>query len=331
LEKTIRALLNDSILKEAAGIYGFDHGGLTDLHGFQNFVYRARRDSQMYILRIAHSSHRSLEMTEAELEWIQYLVRHGVNAAAPITSIEGKLAGRVNLDDSYFVVTAFEKAEGGKPDGMTFMENNDMIRKLGRLTGKIHALSKKFPADKRGLQRKNWNENHYLSKFADYIPAPYTHVIEKTNQFMDGLHSLPRDPDGFGLIHGDINFNNFHVYNGELTLFDFDECEYNWYVADIANPLFYVTPLPSDGEDKRNRAAKRFYDHFMDGYARENTLDALWLKRMPQFLRLREILVYSGAFRSLDLNDLHPWSKEMLETTTRNLEHDLPFLEIDFA
>jgi hypothetical protein len=41
--------------------------------------------------------------------------------------------------------------------------------------------------------------------------------------------------------------------------------------------------------------------------------------------------VYSGAFRSLDFNNLHPWSKEMIENTTINIENDLPFLDIQFT
>ncbi|TMV51506.1 hypothetical protein FE783_06940 [Paenibacillus mesophilus] len=85
----------------------------------------------------------------------------------------------------------------------------------------------------------------------------------------------------------------------ELTLFDFDECEYNWFAADIANPLFYATPLKSNGIELRNRAAQRFYDYFMEGYfSRAFAIDLLAAK-IPLFLRLREILVYSGAFRSL--------------------------------
>jgi amicoumacin kinase len=116
-----------------------------------------------------------------------------------------------------------------------------------------------------------------------------------------------------------------------LTFFDFDECEYNWFIADIANPLFYVTPLKSEGIEQRNRAAKRFFDYFIEGYFLENSLENYWLKKIPLFLRLREILVYSGAFRSLDFNNLHPWSKEMIETTTINIENDLPFLDIEFT
>ncbi|QYR23581.1 phosphotransferase [Paenibacillus sp. sptzw28] len=331
METEIRALLNDDILNESAGKYGYDKNDLSDLHGFQNFVYEVNRDTKSCIIRIAHSSHRSLSMIEAELYWIIYLCNHGVNAAAPIRSLEGELVNKINHGDSYFIATAFEKAAGAKPDYVAFMEDKNLIQRLGRTTGKIHALSKKYKIEKGPVDRCDWKENNYLTKFTEYIPVSYAHIIEKTQYFLNELLQLPKDAASFGLIHGDIHLNNLHVHNDEVTLFDFDECEYNWFAADIANPLFYATPLPSDGTEERNRTAKRFYDYFMEGYFRENTLDSYWLKRIPLFLRLREILVYSGAFRSLDLNNLHPWSKEMLETTTSNIENDLPFLDIDFT
>lgn len=331
MEKEIKALLNDDILKIAASKFGFQKDDLTDLYGFQNFVYEAKKDTKSCILRIAHSSHRSLKLTEAELDWVMYLFDHGVNVAVPIRSLEGELANPINDGDSYFVATAFEKAPGAKPHYQVYMEDKNLIQKLGRTTGKIHALSKKYKQDSGYVRRSDWKDNNYLIKFAEYVPDSYANVVEKTKQFLNGLLLLPQDTDSYGLIHGDIHLNNFHVHKDNLTLFDFDECEYNWFVADIANPLFYATPLKSDGIEQRDRTAKRFIDYFMEGYFQENSLDTFWLKKIPLFLRLREILVYSGAFRSLDFNNLHPWSKEMIENTTINIENDLPFLDIQFT
>lgn len=331
MERKIRNLLNDDILNESANKFGFAKSDLSDLRGFQNFVYEAKRSTKSCILRIAHSSHRSFRLTEAELDWVLYLSNHGVNVAAPIRSSEGDLVSRIDYGDSYFITTAFDKAAGGKPDFQTYMEDKNLIQALGRMTGKIHALSKKYVVSRESARRSDWKENNYLTKFAKYVPAPYEQVIEKTKQFLQGLLLLPKDHGSYGLIHGDIHLNNFHVHRDELILFDFDECEYSWFAADIANALFYATPLPSGGREQRNRVAKRFFDYFMEGYSKENVLDGIWLKRIPLFLRLREILVLSGAFRSLDLSDLHPWSKEMIETTTLNIENDLPFIDIHFT
>jgi Ser/Thr protein kinase RdoA (MazF antagonist) len=331
MKNEVKALLNENIIDESAGKYGYRKEDLTDFHGFQNFVYGASRGERSCVLRIAHSSHRSLDLTEAELNWILYLFDQGVNVAPPIRSLEGNIMNRINCGESYFVVTAFEKARGAKPHYQLYIDDPKLIQKLGRITGKIHALSKKYQVNEGFPRRNQWDKNNYLVKFAKDVPVSHSKVIEKTEQFLIELASLPKDFDSYGLIHGDIHLNNFHLHEDELMLFDFDECEYNWFAADIANPLFYATPLKSDGIEYRNKAAQHFFDHFMEGYFQENVLDIYWLKKIPLFLRLREILVYSGAFRSLDMNNLHPWSKEMIETTTANIENDLPFLDIQFV
>lgn len=41
-------------------------------------------------------------------------------------------------------------------------------------------------------------------------------------------------------MHNDLNPANFHVNDGQITLFDFDYCAYNWFINDIsiALPLY---------------------------------------------------------------------------------------------
>ncbi|RKN84751.1 phosphotransferase enzyme family protein [Paenibacillus ginsengarvi] len=332
MKQEIRALLDDKLLNEAAERFGLRRDSLINLHGFQNFVFGAMDDRrQARILRLTHTSHRTASMIQAELDWIWDLADHEVPAARPIRTRDHKPLAEIGSGNASFIVTAFEKAPGAKPDYRTYAEDERFIRQLGRFTGKIHARTKMYIPKPSAPIRSDWSQNQYLREFASYVTEAYSEVVDKKERFMEQLSALPKDPDSFGLIHGDIHQNNVHADGDRLTLFDFDECEYGWFAADIANSLFYATPLPSDGKDRREQAARRFYDSFMEGYCRENSLSAEWQRRIPLFLRLRELLVYAGAFRSLDLNRLHPWSKEMLEFTTNNMLHDLPFLDIDFA
>lgn len=331
MHQQIRTLFNDTVLHQCAVRFGFDPNDLTNLHGFQNFVYASSRGGKPYILRATHSSHRSAGQVQAELDWLRYLTEHGVNAAVPVRTPDGELIVTVGSGDCCFIASAFARAPGSKPDHRSYTEDGELIRKLGRLTGKIHALSRSYTVPKPAPVRGSWQNNQYVTRLHEYVPESYMSILPPVEQFVSLLSGLPRCPDSFGLIHGDIHMNNFHVDGGMLTLFDFDECEYSWFACDIANPLFYATPLPSDGTDRRHLVAQRFYDAFMEGYCTEHTLSSQWLQRLPHFLRLRELLVLSGAFRSLDLDHLHPWSKEMIEFTCRNLEYDLPYLDIRFC
>ena len=46
----------------------------------------------------------------------------------------------------------------------------------------------------------------------------------------------PKIADSYGLIHNDFNDGNFTVDydNGDITVFDFDDCCYFWFMYDLA-------------------------------------------------------------------------------------------------
>lgn len=110
---------------------------------------------------------------------------------------------------------------------------------------------------------------------------------------MDRLKHLDADINTYGLIHGDINVGNFLVDNGKLTLFDFDEAQYSWFVEDIAIQLYYLVYVYGDDSmEDRQLQCQRFMEHFLKGYVKENSISENELKLIPLFLRLRDYCLY---------------------------------------
>ncbi|MCL5995407.1 MAG: phosphotransferase, partial [Chloroflexi bacterium] len=104
------------------------------------------------------------------------------------------------------------------------------------------------------------------------------------------LATLPQDKDCFGLIHNDLHQYNFFVSrtaDGEvrLTLFDFDVCNYHFFMTDIGIAVFHALWEGRPQEQSAEAFATRFLEHFMRGYCRENSLEDAWLKRLPMFLK----------------------------------------------
>jgi len=100
---------------------------------------------------------------------------------------------------------------------------------------------------------------------------------------------LPKDRAGYGLIHQDAHGGNFFIKDGAITLFDFDDCMYGWFIYDIAMVLFYAAL----GKEDMAAFTKTFMGDFLQGYAQENMLDPPWLPEIPHFLKLREIDLYA--------------------------------------
>ena len=74
--------------------------------------------------------------------------------------------------------------------------------------------------------------------------------------------------------------------------------------------------------------ARSAFAQLMEGYCRENTLSAAWLREIPRFLKLREIDLYIAIHRSLDINNLDPWCASYMKNRREKILNDVPFVDI---
>lgn len=141
------------------------------------------------------------------------------------------------------------------------------------------------------------------------------------------LHALPKDTDTYGLIHNDFNDGNFTVDydNGDITVFDFDDSCYFWFMYDIAcaweggigRTMF--RPL-----EERRDFMDRYMEQVMTGYNRENTLSAEWLDRLPLFLRLVQMQELMHFAQYMDDPDEELQSE--LRYKIHCIENDIPYM-----
>jgi Ser/Thr protein kinase RdoA (MazF antagonist) len=142
------------------------------------------------------------------------------------------------------------------------------------------------------------------------------------------LERLPQAHTDYGLIHQDAHFGNLFLDGeGRITLFDFDDCCYSWYVNDIAIVLFYAVLDQPD----QQVFTQDFLFHFLQGYRREVDISASWLKEIPHFLKLREIDLYAAIHRSFDLDNIdNPWVAGYMNGRKERIEANIPFVQFDF-
>ncbi|MEF3353781.1 phosphotransferase [Paenibacillus sp. GYB006] len=335
MENEIAAVFDHVNREEIVSRYGIKTEDLHYIGGFQNFIYEYQVDNKEYIMRFTPSAHRTLSEVQAELEWILYLADHGISVSAPVPSIHGRRTETAELEEMYFTAAVFDKAKGKKIDYPDCLKDHELYERLGRLTGRMHALSKSYkPADAK-IRRHEWTENYYL-KNIDILPDSHTGVRERYLELVHSIQKLPISEDAYGLIHGDIINANYLVREqGEITLFDFDEAQYSWFVEDIAIQLYYLVYVygGEEGKNLREYQASRFMEPFLKGYREENQLEEQWLKQMPLFLRLRELIVYIGAFRNFEGDETfshsdNQWFKDWIRESKIRLETGEPIVNI---
>ena len=325
---------NHPILEHAITRFGIDKTDLAYVGGFQNFIYEYRQNGKPYILRFTPSSHRTVDLVEAELEWILYLADNGMSVSKPVYSRNSAMTEVIDSTGLYFTAVSFEKASGRKIGYPECLQDETLYEKLGQMTGKLHALSKLYRPKDESMRRHDWNRNYYLQNI-DFLPPSQTLVRESYNKLLDKIWALPKTAASYGLIHGDINVGNFLVDDeGTITLFDFDEAQYSWFVEDIAIQLYYLVYVygGEDGAEKREEQAYRFMKFFMKGYRKEKSLDDFWLKQIPLFLQLRELIVYIGAYRNFDGDETfsgkNQWFRDWIAESKARLENGRPIVNI---
>lgn len=323
MEKNIKQLFNQDILRQAAERYGIREDSMSELDGFQNFVYSGLVGDREVILRIAHITHRNEILTKAELDFIMFLWESGVKVARPIQSLTGDL---IHTIDDTFVATAFEKAPGR--NAKIAEESNTFYENIGQFVGKIHKFSLHYPPQH---LRYEWNDNALLVSFKKYCPSE---LHSSFDRLIGEVSALSKDKDTYGLIHGDISRGNY-LNDGDIAnIIDFDDAEYSWFVSDIATPLFYEIPIPwvVDGEVRKD-ITKRFFSNFLNGYCKENTISQVWLKKIPLFIDLRQARVLSALYRSRDFNapDWSEWFEQARRFYYSNLLNNTPYIDMDFS
>jgi Ser/Thr protein kinase RdoA (MazF antagonist) len=326
MEERIKNRFSHEILSQALDLYHIDPDQIQVLDGFESFIYKFDSDDRQGILRISHSIRRSPELILGELDWIHYLFIKGASVARPLQSIKNNFVEKI--DDKAggsFLAAAFERAEGEPHRGDEW--SDVLLFEYGKLLGLIHQLSQKYqPADP-AWTRPAWDDPTMLDVEA-FIPKGEVRILELYKELCQYLNELPQDEDSYGLIHQDAHRGNFFVNKqGRITLFDFDDCVYSWYINDIALVLFYAVM----GQDDPDRFIPKFLSGFLPGYFSHFSLDSAWFKEIPHFMKLREIDLYAVIHRSFDVANLQdPWCRWYMNGRKEKLEAKLPYLDFDF-
>jgi Ser/Thr protein kinase RdoA (MazF antagonist) len=267
---------------------------LRPLSNAKNLVFAFQLADGPGVLRIHTQGERDEALVLAELDWVQFLYASGVRVPPPLPTLDGRWAVRFPLNEETSVyAAAFRLMPGVHPDiRIGDRWNLQLVERMGEVLGRMHALSVEYepPA---GLHRFDWTRQDLPLFVSTVIPPNEKSVRQKFKRHWSRMQSMPRDKNGYGLTHGDYHTGNLLVDDAGVTVIDFDNCCYNWYVADIAHFIaMSLFPLAQDSPARRNQAASILFETFMRGYQRFHTLSDTWLEFLPNFLLNFDLVFY---------------------------------------
>lgn len=332
MDKSIRKLFTDDLFTEALAIYGIKPEDSEILDGFESFIYQVNKAGEEYILRVGHDHRRAEDQVYAEADFLNYLARCGLSVPKVLPTLEGQLVGSIPAaDKSHFVTALFTKAPGFPPKREYWQP--ELFERMGAFLGRLHHFSKAYHPDEKAPKRYSFDTDAKAMLIAaeKFLPADDDAIKIIYQETIEQILALPKDSDSFGLCHSDFHSGNFFITEeGQITLFDFDDCQYAWYIYDVAMALNYAISMDCRSE-KELEDARTFLRHFLKGYRREFSLAPAWLVQIPHFLKLREIDLYILIHRSMDMDNLDPWCTKFMDHRREKILNRTPFCEIDYA
>ena len=229
--------------EKAIGLYaleGFDLRPVPGYEGGRNRVYICSlHGEKKYVLRISALGDRTREEYLAETEFIRYLVQNGAPVADVKPSVHGNLVESYEQDGITVFVSLFEYAKGMllSDNGYRYREGaplEEYFYNTGKALGAIHRLSKQYNP----VHCRRTFQDRYTPEYINrLIPDSYAELKRAICRRLEEYRTLPKGAENYGLVHFDFCDGNYHVdlETGDITVFDFDNCVYCWYMFDLAH------------------------------------------------------------------------------------------------
>ena len=260
--------------------------------GGRNLAFIVKKDDTRYVLRLSSAEDRSEEDFLAEVEFVHYLAQNGAPVADVIPSSNGKLLEVVTTSPKTVYAGLFEYAKG-----KLLCENKYRYREgvpieeyfynTGKTLGAIHRLSKKYEPVHRRMDYFDKFNKEYIDRL---IPDKYDDLKQAIFRRLDKFAELPREEKDYGLVHFDYSDGNYHIdfSNGDITVFDFDNSLYCWYVYDLANLWIYGEGWCRFIRKKADKKAywQHYFDTILEGYKSETDVSEELLSKLPLFIEM---------------------------------------------
>lgn len=321
------------ILDQAATLYETTASQLRPLSGGHfSSVYGFNRRGTELVLRITPPNNEvDLPSMQSILHWMDYLAKNGATVSQPIQSSQGRLIEIIQSGKESYLASVVTAAQGVRAETLPIETWNDrLLTSLGECIGRVHSLTNNYlppsdlPPRPEYLQAK-------IYPTADLPKEPWVaDFLQKAQIARKTLIELPRTKDDFGLIHADLHFGNMFVdpESSAITIFDFDDSAYGWYVMDLAMLVFDALVL-YNGNDAEGFAAF-FWQNLLAGYRRATTISSFWLGQVPTILKFIEVDGFLRYYKDYRPED-NGWLKKFFTGHRERIEGDLPYVNIDFV
>ncbi len=343
-------------LEQAIKLFSLEEYDCRELEGHEggrNRIFICSKGGQKkFVLRISTTGDRTENDYLAETDFVHYLAENGAPVADVIPSNNGKFVEVIDGDgaDSGAAGDVTDSVAAGDDGatpvflslfeyakGMLLADNGYRYRNgaplseyffnTGKTLGKIHALSKIYKPVA-APRRPDFFDKYNMEYLGRLIPDKYSELKSAIAKRLVAFHTLPTDAQSYGLVHFDFSDGNYHIDmdTGAITVFDFDNCLYCWYMFDLANLWLHNEGWTRQEPDpgKRFKQMQQCFDLQLQGYKTETELPDELLEKLPLFIDMVLIENIVDEFECAD-REGEELDYEDIEDAAESLIHEIPY------
>lgn len=294
--------------------YGINDAKVTCINFEFNATFAVESGSgAKYALRININSTRTVENMQAEVQWVRHLNRiSDIHTPTPIASANDQyIVSGLHVDSGltlYGVMYSWLEGEeiGDEP-------TMEQLHEVGKAIARLHQKSLDFVlADNRSLPTFNdffWGTEDFLFSEKSELSEVDRDLIEQAHDLIMKYTEELYQNSPVHIIHADFHGWNLMWNQGQLSIFDFDDCGFGVEAQDLAVALYYLDTPEQDAA-------------LLNGYKSVKPLPTYSELAMKALLLQRRLLLLNYLFETKNLEH-----KEMLPAyLEKSLERVSTFL-----
>ena len=258
-------------------------------------------DAGPSVLRVHRHGYHTEPAIVSELAWMDALrAEAGVRTPRVLAATDGRR-----------VVTAADEASGERRNCVRFEflpgtepvgDSVEHFAELGEITARMHRHAREWsrPA---WFTRFHWD---YPAAFGDQArwgrwqdgigvgPAEHEILTRLDDVLRARLLVFGSGPDRYGLVHADTRLANLLVHDGSVSVIDFDDAGFSWYLYDLGTTVSFFEHEP---------VVPALVDSWLEGYRRAGRLSAADEAEIWTFIMFRRLLLVAwiGSHRAVDI------------------------------